>query len=126
MEIINYNLVFFMNGLVNRLRYNVIKVGVRMINLLYLRIFLIDIVQKLQLDSFEDVEFIVVKVFVICLIFFLKVFVIFCRKVVFVLFMLVIFCIFVYFEISIYINWQLEIVIGMLVLLGYVGMLELM
>lgn len=126
MEIINYNLVFFMNGLVNRLRYNVIKVGVRMINLLYLRIFLIDIVQKLQLDSFEDVEFIVVKVFVICLIFFLKVFVIFCYKVVFVLFMLVIFCIFVYFEISIYINWQLEIVIGMLVLLGYVGMLELM
>ena len=69
METINHNLVFFMNGLVNRLRHNVIKAGVRMINLSYSRISLTDIAQKLQLDSPEDAEFIVAKVLVICLIY---------------------------------------------------------
>ena len=46
----------------NRLRHNVIKAGVRMINLSYSRISLTDIAQKLQLDSPEDAEFIVAKV----------------------------------------------------------------
>ena len=45
-----------------RLRHNVIKAGVRMINLSYSRISLGDIAQKLQLDSAEDAEFIVAKV----------------------------------------------------------------
>lgn len=48
--------------LIIRLRYNVIKIGIRMINLFYSRIFFIDIVQKLMLDSSEDAEYIVVKV----------------------------------------------------------------
>ena len=39
-----------------------IKAGVRMINLSYSRISLVDIAQKLQLDSAEDAEFIVAKV----------------------------------------------------------------
>ena len=115
-----------MNGLVNRLRHNVIKAGVRMINLSYSRISLTDIAQKLQLDSPEDAEFIVAKVLVICLIFFLKVFVTLCHKAVLVLFMLVTFCILVYFEISTHINWQPETATGMLALLGQVSMLELM
>lgn len=48
--------------LIIRLRYNVIKIGIRMINLFYSRIFFTDIVQKLMLDSSEDAEYIVVKV----------------------------------------------------------------
>lgn len=47
--------------LIIRLRHNVIKTGVRMINLSYSRISLADIAQKLQLDSSEDAEFIVAK-----------------------------------------------------------------
>jgi len=47
--------------LIIRLRHNVIKAGVRMINLSYSRISLVDIAQKLQLDSPEDAEFIVAK-----------------------------------------------------------------
>ncbi|CAN7981382.1 26S proteasome non-ATPase regulatory subunit 3 [Ixodes scapularis] len=47
--------------LIIRLRHNVIKTGVRMINLSYLRISLADVAQKLQLDSPEDAEFIVAK-----------------------------------------------------------------
>ncbi|XP_015750643.1 PREDICTED: 26S proteasome non-ATPase regulatory subunit 3-like [Acropora digitifera] len=48
--------------LIIRLRHNVIKAGVRMINLSYSRISLSDIALKLQLDSPEDAEFIVAKV----------------------------------------------------------------
>ncbi|KAK3736102.1 hypothetical protein QZH41_013525 [Actinostola sp. cb2023] len=47
--------------LIIRLRHNVIKAGVRMINLSYSRISLLDIAHKLQLDSPEDAEFIVAK-----------------------------------------------------------------
>ncbi|XP_064472370.1 26S proteasome non-ATPase regulatory subunit 3-like [Ornithodoros turicata] len=47
--------------LIIRLRHNVIKTGVRMINLSYLRISLVDVAHKLQLDSPEDAEFIVAK-----------------------------------------------------------------
>ncbi|KAH6930813.1 hypothetical protein HPB50_019691 [Hyalomma asiaticum] len=47
--------------LIIRLRHNVIKTGVRMINLSYLRISLADVAHKLQLDSPEDAEFIVAK-----------------------------------------------------------------
>ncbi|XP_052252752.1 26S proteasome non-ATPase regulatory subunit 3-like [Dreissena polymorpha] len=47
--------------LIIRLRHNVIKTGVRMINLSYSRISLLDIAQKLALDSPEDAEFIVAK-----------------------------------------------------------------
>lgn len=47
--------------LIIRLRHNVIKTGVRMINLSYSRIELKDVAQKLQLDSSEDSEFIVAK-----------------------------------------------------------------
>ncbi|XP_013773672.2 26S proteasome non-ATPase regulatory subunit 3-like [Limulus polyphemus] len=47
--------------LIIRLRHNVIKTGVRMINLSYSRISLADIAQKLELDSSEDAEFIVAK-----------------------------------------------------------------
>ncbi|CAH1775755.1 unnamed protein product [Owenia fusiformis] len=47
--------------LIIRLRHNVIKTGVRMINLSYSRISLSDIAQKLMLDSPEDAEFIVAK-----------------------------------------------------------------
>lgn len=47
--------------LIIRLRHNVIKTGVRMINLSYSRISLSDIAQKLLLDSPEDAEFIVAK-----------------------------------------------------------------
>ena len=48
--------------LIIRLRHNVIKTGIRMINLSYSRISLSDIAQKLLLDSPEDAEFIVAKV----------------------------------------------------------------
>ena len=48
--------------LIVRLRHNVIKTGVRMINLSYARISLADIAHKLLLDSPEDAEFIVAKV----------------------------------------------------------------
>jgi len=44
-----------------RLHHNVIKTGIRMINLSYSRISLVDIAQKLQLDSPEDAEFIIAK-----------------------------------------------------------------
>ena len=48
--------------LIIRLHHNVIKTGVRMINLSYSRISLADVARKLQLDSSEDAEFIVAKV----------------------------------------------------------------
>lgn len=48
--------------LIVRLRHNVIKTGVRMINLSYSRISLADIADKLQLGSSEDAEFIIAKV----------------------------------------------------------------
>lgn len=48
--------------LIIRLRHNVIKTGVRMINLSYSRIALTDVAQKLNLDSPEDAEYIVAKV----------------------------------------------------------------
>jgi len=48
-------------SLIVRLRHNVIKAGVRMINQSYSRISLADIAEKLQLGSPEDVEFIVAK-----------------------------------------------------------------
>lgn len=47
--------------LIIRLHHNVIKTGVRMINLSYSRISLADVARKLQLDSSEDAEFIVAK-----------------------------------------------------------------
>lgn len=47
--------------LIIRLRHNVIKTGVRMINLSYSRISLADIAQKLLLDSPEDAEYIIAK-----------------------------------------------------------------
>lgn len=47
--------------LIIRLRHNVIKTGIRMINMSYSRISLADIAQKLQLDSAEDAEYIVAK-----------------------------------------------------------------
>jgi 26S proteasome regulatory subunit N3 len=48
--------------LILRLRHNVIKTGVRMINLSYSRISLRDICLKLHLDSEEDAEYIIAKV----------------------------------------------------------------
>ncbi|XP_013391357.1 26S proteasome non-ATPase regulatory subunit 3 [Lingula anatina] len=47
--------------LIIRLRHNVIKTGVRSINVSYSRISLTDIAQKLQMDSPEDAEYIVAK-----------------------------------------------------------------
>jgi len=47
--------------LIVRLRHNVIKTGVRMISLSYSRISLLDIANRLALDSPEDAEFIVAK-----------------------------------------------------------------
>jgi len=47
--------------LIQRLRRNVIKTGLRKINVSYSRISLADICQKLRLDSVEDAEFIVAK-----------------------------------------------------------------
>ena len=46
----------------HRLHHNVIKTGVRMISLSYSRISLVDVADKLQLDSAEEAEFIVAKV----------------------------------------------------------------
>jgi hypothetical protein len=45
-----------------RLHHNVIKTGIRMISLSYSKISLEEIASKLQLDSPEDAEFIVAKV----------------------------------------------------------------
>ncbi|KAI1290220.1 26S proteasome non-ATPase regulatory subunit 3 [Halotydeus destructor] len=47
--------------LIIRLRHNVIKTGVRMINLSYSKISLADIAAKLLLDTAEDAEYIVAK-----------------------------------------------------------------
>lgn len=47
--------------LIIRLRHNVIKTGVRMINLSYSRISLLDVAQKLTLDCPEDAEYIAAK-----------------------------------------------------------------
>lgn len=47
--------------LILRLRHNVIKTGIRMMNLSYSRISFENIKNKLQLDSTEDVEYIVAK-----------------------------------------------------------------
>ncbi|KAM7540639.1 hypothetical protein Aperf_G00000025206 [Anoplocephala perfoliata] len=47
--------------LILRLRHNVIKTGVRRISLSYSKISLIDVAEKLQLDSSEDAEYIVAK-----------------------------------------------------------------
>jgi 26S proteasome regulatory subunit N3 len=47
--------------LINRLRHNVIKTGIRMVNLSYSRISLRDICIKLSLDSEQDAEYIVAK-----------------------------------------------------------------
>lgn len=46
---------------ITRLRHNVIKTGLRKINVSYSRIHLADICTKLRLDNVEDVEFIVAK-----------------------------------------------------------------
>lgn len=54
--------------LIIRLRHNVIKTGVRMISLSYSRISLVDIAQKLSLDSPEDAEYIVAKVVIFYLV----------------------------------------------------------
>ncbi|KAE8212744.1 hypothetical protein CF327_g3644 [Tilletia walkeri] len=48
-------------SLILRLRFNVIKTGIRMISLAYSRISLKDITQKLNLESEEDAEYIVAK-----------------------------------------------------------------
>jgi len=47
--------------LIQRLRHNVIKTGLRKINLSYSRIHLSEICAKLHLDSVEDAEFIAAK-----------------------------------------------------------------
>ena len=60
--------------LIIRLRHNVIKTGVRMINVSYSRISLKDIGQKLLLDSYEDAEYIVAKVSLRCLVLFFSLF----------------------------------------------------
>jgi len=48
-------------SLINRLRHNVIKTGLRRINLSYSRISIRDICARLHLDSEEDAEYIVAK-----------------------------------------------------------------
>ncbi|KAK0553346.1 26S proteasome non-ATPase regulatory subunit [Tilletia horrida] len=48
-------------SLILRLRFNVIKTGIRMISLAYSRISLKDITKKLNLESEEDAEYIVAK-----------------------------------------------------------------
>jgi 26S proteasome regulatory subunit N3 len=45
------------------LRHNVIKAGLRLISLSYQRISLADVAAKLQLDSAEDAQYIVAKVY---------------------------------------------------------------
>jgi len=47
--------------LIQRLHHNVIKTGLRKINLSYSRIHMSDVCSKLQLDSVDDAEFIVAK-----------------------------------------------------------------
>jgi len=47
--------------LIQRLRHNVIKTGLRKINVAYARISFVDICTKLHLESAEDAEFIVAK-----------------------------------------------------------------
>jgi 26S proteasome regulatory subunit N3 len=47
--------------LILRLRHNVIKTGVKMVNMSYSRVSLADVANKLQLDSTEDTEYIVAK-----------------------------------------------------------------
>jgi len=47
--------------LIMRLRHNVIKTGVRMVNVSYSRVSLADVASKLELDSSEDAEYIVMK-----------------------------------------------------------------
>lgn len=47
--------------LIIRLRHNVIKTGIRMINMSYSRISMVDVAQKLALDSADDAEYIVAK-----------------------------------------------------------------
>lgn len=47
--------------LIMRLRHNVIKTGVRMVNVSYSRVSLADVASKLELDSAEDAEYIVMK-----------------------------------------------------------------
>ena len=49
--------------LIQRLHHNVIKTGLRKINLSYSRIYLSDVCEKLHLESIEDAEYIVAKVF---------------------------------------------------------------
>jgi len=49
------------NSLIQRLHHNVIKTGLRKINLAYTRISFEDICAKLHLDSADDAEFIVAK-----------------------------------------------------------------
>ncbi|XP_055338134.1 probable 26S proteasome non-ATPase regulatory subunit 3 [Paramacrobiotus metropolitanus] len=48
-------------SLIVRLRHNVIKTGIRAINTAYSRISIADVAKKLQLDSVEDVYFILAK-----------------------------------------------------------------
>jgi len=50
-----------MNTLIVRLRHNVIKTGLRRINVSYSKISIKDICTKLHLDSEEDAEYIVAK-----------------------------------------------------------------
>lgn len=47
--------------LIQRLHHNVIKTGLRKINLSYSRIYLSDVCEKLHLESIEDAEYIVAK-----------------------------------------------------------------
>lgn len=47
--------------LINRLRHNVIKTGIKSVALSYSRISLTDVAEKLQLDSPEDAEYIIAK-----------------------------------------------------------------
>jgi len=48
-------------SLILRLRHNVIKTGVRMVNVSYSRVSLEDVAKKLELDTPEDAEYIVMK-----------------------------------------------------------------
>lgn len=61
---INYKDLFLKDGnynLINRLRHNVIKFGLRKINLSYSKISLQDVTHKLGLESIQDTECIVAK-----------------------------------------------------------------
>ena len=60
----NYRDLFLKDGnynLINRLRHNVIKFGLRKINLSYSKISLQDVTHKLGLESIQDTECIVAK-----------------------------------------------------------------